>query len=298
MQFANKSSVPHGGYSTATLCNTVRMHMKLNHPRQHNGFARPVAMQLSFLRQTNVGSARIEIQDVKLGSRISVLHVSLSQISPKGEETLRIMGYMTVSDRVSEAGISSALCPKPQFIPPPSLPLSLNAQGPGWRKVEIPYPDFRRAARQTEFYAFEDVRDEWAIVRQWARFRPGGKEGRWTNASVPYLIDLFPITLARMEVMANAEVRREDTAAGRNTNESTPFWFPTLALQADYRKELPEEGVEWLYSQVVLRTLEKGRTIIDVTMMDEAGDSVAVAVQTGLVMAGARNLKTASSVRL
>ena len=247
-------------------------------------------MQLSFLRQTNVGPAVIKVQDVKLGARISVVHVAMSQNTAKGEETLRIMGYMTVSDRVSETGISASSSQKPQLLPPPSLPLDSKSK---WKKVEIPYPDFRRAAGQTDFFLLEDGEGDDFVVHQWARFKPGGKKGRWTSASVPYLIDLFPITLARMEVMANAAINKGDSTA-----KSNPWWFPTLALHADFRKELPDEGVEWLYSKVALRTVESGRTIIDVTMMDEKGDLVAVAVQTGLVMAAARNMKDKKSSSL
>ena len=49
----------------------------------------------------------------------------------------------------------------------------------------------------------------WAFD-QWARFRPGGDvNGRWTDAAVVYLVDMFPMALDGFDHMSAEAVARE-----------------------------------------------------------------------------------------
>ena len=68
------------------------------------------------------------------------------------------------------------------------------------------------------------------------------------------------------------------------------FWYPTLLLNIDFKKALTEEGVEWLFSRVITKQIKNGRSDIDITIMDEQGDIVALSQHVALVVGTERNL--------
>jgi acyl-CoA thioesterase len=166
--------------------------------------------------------------------------------------------------------------------------------GDKWERVLIPFQKFRRAATQAEMWHLVDdsVEAEGTIDHQWARFRSDGQDGRWTNQALPYLLDIFPVALSRLERLGNEMLLqgRKSQASSDEAGDSTPFWFPTLALQADFRKELPREGVEWLYSHIQFRSITNGRTNINITILDIKGDVIVYTSQTGLIMNSSRNV--------
>jgi hypothetical protein len=126
-------------------------------------------------------------------------------------------------------------------------------------------------------------------IDQWARFRPNGDvNGRWTDATIPYLIDMFPMALDGFDtVSANAAAK----AKGEKVAElKAKFWYPTVTLNVDMKKHLPAEGVEWLYSRIVTKVVRDGRTDLDVTVLDQNGEVIALSTQVGLVVSAARNV--------
>ena len=68
------------------------------------------------------------------------------------------------------------------------------------------------------------------------------------------------------------------------------FWYPTVTLNIDMKKHLPKEGVEWLYSRIVTKVVRGGRTDLDVTVLDENGEVIALSTQVGLVVSASRNV--------
>ena len=74
-------------------------------------------------------------------------------------------------------------------------------------------------------------------------------------------------------------------------NESTTtYWYPTLALNLDVKKLLPDEGVELLFVRVQAKLVRNGRFDLDVSVWDEGGEMVAHSVHASLVMDTSRNL--------
>jgi acyl-CoA thioesterase len=134
-------------------------------------------------------------------------------------------------------------------------------------------------------------------IDQWARFRPGGDvNGRWTDAAVAYLVDMFPMALDGFDTMsATAAAKESGTSLAQ---EKAKFWYPTVTLNVDMKKHLPAEGVEWLYSRVVTKVVRDGRTDLEVTVLDKDGEVIALSTQVGLVVSASRNIGTRKMEKL
>lgn len=262
-------------------------------------------MQLSFLRRTAVGLAALEVEDVKLGARTSTIHIKLLQPSEKQKDKMevKVAGYITVSPPSAEVGISASTGYKTYPVPPPGSlahgdvnlsSLAQTGRDGAWIKLDPPFPEFRRAAAQIELYGPGDGQvqqqsKKCMAIDQWARFRPNGDvNGRWTDSTIPYLIDMFPMALDGLDTMSATAAAK---AKGESVAEKTAkFWYPTVTLNVDMKKHLPAEGVEWLYSRVVTKAVRDGRTDLDVTVLDEKGEVVALGTQVGLVVSASRNV--------
>ncbi|KAJ5825904.1 hypothetical protein N7474_003042 [Penicillium riverlandense] len=298
-------TVPHGGYTTAVLYRLATTHFAHAHPKQYSSPAKPISLQLSFLRRTASGAAICEVEDVKLGLRTSTIHVKLLQESEKhrGTYEVKVAGYITVSPPDAEVGISA----ETGWIPHPSAPpgsgpngkidfaaLSKRGSDGAWKLLEPPFPEFRRAAAQLELYGpgkgeAQQRRTGSMAIDQWARFRPGGDtNARWTDAAVVYLLDMFPMALDGFDtVSATAAAKAQGAEVSGNIAK---FWYPTVTLNIDMKKHLPAEGVEWLYSRIVTKVVRDGRTDLDVTVLDPNGEVIALSTQVGLVVSASRNL--------
>ncbi|OJZ80779.1 hypothetical protein ASPFODRAFT_147545 [Aspergillus luchuensis CBS 106.47] len=311
-------AVPHGGYTTSVLYRLALVHFAHTHPALYkNSPATPISMQLAFLRRTAAGPAVLKVEDTKLGRRTSTLHVMLlqkpdsgkrkqSQSSTtegkKGEDDdedleIKVAGYITVSPADAEEGLSATTGWK---VSSPAPAAGSNGDGSvnfetlgrtgrdgAWGKLIPEHSEFRKATGQTEFYVPVELSEEERKQRkmnaeQWARFRPAGDvNARWTNEALVYLTDMFPTALAGFDDAA------EEAAVGGGKGL---FWFPTVTLNIDLKKRLPEEGVEWLYSRVYTKKVRDGRTDLDVTVVDDKGDVVALSTQVGLVLSASRNI--------
>lgn len=216
-----------------------------------------------------------------------------------------VAGYITVSPPDAEVGISAETGWKPHPPPPAGSradgSVDLSALGRtgcdgAWHNINPPFPEFRKATAQAEVYgpgdgATQQKRNGGMKIDQLARFRPGGDiNGRWTNAAVAYLIDMFPMAIEGFDNMAAAAVERENEDSAEH--KQAQFWFPTVTLNVDMKKHLPANGVEWLYSRVVTKVVRDGRTDIEVTVLDEDGEVVALSTQVGLVVSASRNVGT------
>ncbi len=68
------------------------------------------------------------------------------------------------------------------------------------------------------------------------------------------------------------------------------YWYPTLVLNLDVKKLLPEEGVEMLFVRVRAKVVRNGRFDLDVSVWDEKEEMVAHSNHASLVLDAARNI--------
>ncbi len=97
-------AVPNGGYIASLFLLVARQHMTINYPSRNQPHA--IHLHLEFFRRTSANlPASFTVQDLKLGSRISNLHLTLSQPSgANGASRDNVQGYITMSNMHTEEG--------------------------------------------------------------------------------------------------------------------------------------------------------------------------------------------------
>ncbi|OCT46578.1 alpha,alpha-trehalose-phosphate synthase (UDP-forming) [Cladophialophora carrionii] len=308
-------TVPNGGYVTSAFLVVARMHMSLTHRARSS--PHPINLHLEFLRRTSVGPAVFTVKDVKLGSRISNLHITLSQkqdaSNDEGPYQDEAQGYITMSNVATEEGLS---LDTQYHLYPPALPVNLSllaSQGQDenyTHRAAEPFPSFRRAAQNIQIFLVRPERKPApdrstgrprAMVEQWVRFTPktqrfDGAVGRWTNDALGFLVDMFPQVVESyvnpfVEEAAIGQHSQSDLKQFLTSNEPrAKYWYPTLALNLDVKKLLPDEGVEWLFVRVKAKVIKNGRFDLDIEVWDEQGELVASSVHASLVMDASRNI--------
>ena len=180
-------AVPNGGYVSSLLL-VARQHMTLNHPTRRQ--PHPINLQIQFLRRTSANiPTTFTVRDVKLGSRISNLHITLRQSNgPNRQHRDNVVGHIIMSNLSAEQWLSLPpstsnfhLHPAP---PPVNLPLLLiNSRDDNWALQPVPFSGFHSAAQHIHVYRPRlDLHPQSTIATnkvyqdQWVRFHPEGSD--------------------------------------------------------------------------------------------------------------------------
>ena len=144
------------------------------------------------------------------------------------------------------------------------------------------------------------------MIDQW--LRPTNPQERFTQETLGYISDAFPQiieTVYSASVLDNALNKSSSTTTDPES-QSPPsitsseqeadkshwarFWYPTVVLNIEFKKALPEQGVEWLFSRVKAKKIDKGRMDLEVEVRDEAGEVVALSQHVALILGAERNM--------
>ncbi|KAL8806551.1 MAG: hypothetical protein Q9200_004998 [Gallowayella weberi] len=282
-------NVPHGGFVTSCFLSATALHFSTTLADLHQPHT--ITLHLTFLRRTIVGPARLTIRDVKLGRRTSTIHLSLTQ--PDNAEP-SVVGYLTQSNLHAEQGIS---LPTKWTLYPPPIPLSSSTRAlkdgtdPNWTHRPIPphLSDFRKAARKTKFHLPRQGQLEPALADEWICLADGGK---FTQTSLGFVADQFPqIVEIYPGTAAPTGSEFEEKVFTRRRGVKEMMWYPTVLLNLEVKKALPEDGVEWLFVRVRAKRIEKGRMDLEVVVLDEEGELVAISQHVCLIVGAERNLR-------
>jgi len=143
----------------------------------------------------------------------------------------------------------------------------------------MPFATFRKAPTNVQFYFPRKGQLDRSIVDEWIRFSNGE---RFTMESLGYVADTFPQIV---------EAYRDDLSIRPTNGKKWPsFWYPTLLLNLEIKKVLRPEGVEWLFVRVCAKQIKNGRMDLEVVIMDESGDLVALSQHVSLVVGAERNV--------
>lgn len=283
--------VPHGGYVTSCFMQVAATHFSRTLSKQNQPHT--IALHLQFSRRTEVGPATFHVRDVKLGRLTSTIHISLFQ---NGRE--EVLGYFIHANIPLESG--------PSFetkwtLDPPTAPASIPAlvagSDPNWAEQQaMPFAEFRKASNNVRFFFPRhgqphrgSIADEWIALK-------GGE--KFTNVSLGMVVDMFPQMIEAFREEADPySIDGGDTKAAVDNAESglrkkgmAKFWYPTLLLNVDVKKALPEEGVDWLFVRTRNKLIKNGRFDLEVVVLDELGDIVALSHHVCMVLPAERNL--------
>lgn len=273
----------------AILYRTAQTYFTNTHPTYHGGLPSPIGIQITFARRCRTGPAWLEIEEVKLGARTSIIRIILSQAQQNTSSKItKLIGSITVSNISTETGLSTMgnwLPINSSSIEPPFDGTDDSSlKGSRWRLMKIPFPKFRKAPAHVEVYipAGASISGGDGTYHHWARLRwiENGDivQGRWSQEAATFMLDVFPVWLARLEQEVSARVE-----------QPAPIWFPTLSMSIHFKKAIPSGGVDWLFSQVTSKCIRNGRMDIEVVILDELGDIVALASHEALIVSASRN---------
>lgn len=275
---------------TAVFLQVVKKHFSTTLSKQNQPHT--LALHLDFLRRTQTGQATFTVRDVKLGRQTSVVHVTLRQ---DGRE--EVVGYITQSDLAREAGFSADTAWRltgPDAPPPPvDLEAMVREGGKGdvnWVELpEWPLSGFRKATKNVRTFHPRGGQRALNTYDLWMALRDP-KEA-WTNESVGFMADTFPQMLERL-TLKNKDVYHPDVPqkeAERLMKAKPPMWYPTLLLNLDFKKALPEGGEKLLFMRCQTKQIRNGRYDLEVVIMDSKGELVALSHHVVFAVSAARN---------
>lgn len=275
-------SVPHGGFVTAMFLTVAQDHFKSTLCSQNQPHS--IALHLDFLRRTQGGAALFTVRDVKLGRQTSVIHITLSQgsLSNPREE---VVGYITNSNFATEEGVTFST--HYQLTPPPpkvDLALLKHDKDKNWaRQGDMPFARFRKATTKTQFHFPRRGQPHKNIADEWIRLANGEN---WTNASLGYVCDMWPMPVEAFLYSENPY----DIKSREGSLRPARFWYPTVLLNLEIKKSLSKKGVEWLFARVITKSIKNGRMDLEIVILDEGGEIVALSNHVALAVAADRNL--------
>lgn len=209
-----------------------------------------------------------------------------------------MVGYFTNSNLATETGPSFPTNWK--LSPPPSsidFPRLERDDDPNWAIRRVwPYAAFRKATTKILAAFPRAGQPSQSCLDQWMRFSDPVE--RFNNDSLGFVADMFPQLIESHrtggEDVYHPTYEKKFSPAEQEAREHgrAKFWYPTLLLNLEIKKLLPEEGVEWLFVRTGTKVIRNGRYDLEVVVMDAQEDVVALSHHVVFVVDAARNTAT------
>jgi hypothetical protein len=235
-------------------------------------------MHLEFPQRTSSGPARVVIREIKRGRQTSVVQATLEQAG-----RAPVVGFLTHVNIAAEQGLTLRTDWAPEPAPPAVDLAALAADADAnWALTPAPNPQVRLASQRVHMYTPRTWRARRAVMDHWVRLASGEP---WTDDALAFVAD---ISLQVVEGYEGDEQAATEAGLG-GSSEVTGNWYPTLALNLEVKKNLPREGVEWLYVRVAAKSIRNGRMDLEVFIMDAQGELVALSHHVGMIVSISRN---------
>jgi hypothetical protein len=205
-----------------------------------------------------------------------------------------VVGYITNCNIAKEIGVTFdtgfELSPP---VPQANLIKLREDHDEHWaRQGAMPFAHFRKASQKVHFHFPRRGQTVRSIGDEWLSFKNGEK---FTNEALGFVADMWPLPAEQFHEEKNPyDVTSSSTSPTAAANKPAMYWYPTLLLNLDIKKALPEEGVEWLFARMRAKQIKNGRMDLEVIIMDEAGDIVAISHHVTLVLDSSRNIAARS----
>lgn len=299
--------VPNGGYAASCMLAAAGEHLS---PRDQPD---TLTAHFEYPSRTATGPAIVVIEDVKLGTKQSTLHLTLWQggliqqapwITPSVSRRA-ILAYATLMNLRTFEGISMPtgyeVTPAAELPPIPDLEaLKTKGRDDSWKESIAPQSSaIVRSLRNWHFYIPRGDPPTPGVLHMWTRLATGE---HITQSTLPYVVDSFPYDLHTF--LATPELRKillqppgpEDSVKKTKTDDGgeddaprASLWFPTVVMNMEAKTVLPEEGVEWLAVRVTTKQIKEGKFDIDVLVRDLDGELVALSHHVAMILSIERN---------
>jgi hypothetical protein len=270
------ANLPLGGYLNSLLTNAVRTHFSLHHASLAQ--PDPITSHCAFISRASFGPGIIRISVSKAGRQYSNVLARLYQ-SPKGTETLIAEAMITQGNLIRERESGSISLPIANPIPESDI----FRRDTGVEMIDP--PQFRRyvsAATKIRriFPPGTTYEGDWShpvhgpsVRDEWISWHEESGEGVFDALAMAMLVDN----------MKPPAFNFEGVDVGKN-------WMATLSITTDVKKAPPpgERGWKWLFLRAVVGKCNFGRYSMDVTLLDEDGDVVAIGRRAEIVLAEER----------
>jgi acyl-coenzyme A thioesterase PaaI-like protein len=273
------TTVPHGGVVTSVLQSVAKQHFLTTLRAQNQPDC--ITLHADFVQRTSAGLAIVTVKDVKLGRQTSTVQVTLTQ-----DGRNEVIAVLTHANLALESGISLPTSWSLDPAPPPADLEKLAAHGTDgtWTVFTPggPNPNFRKAALQVDIYNYKGSRVQRGMMDQWIKFKSGEP---FTNTCLGLLSDMFP---QMVESYKGDQEALE--GAGVSERQLSTHWYPTLALNVDVKRSLPKEGAKWMFVRIQSKMIHNGRKDLEVIIMDEHGEIIALSHHVAMILSASRNL--------
>jgi hypothetical protein len=93
-----------------------------------------------------------------------------------------------------------------------------------------------------------------------------------------------------MPELHRPETKDDPPVAGGEYTYKTALWYPTLAMNMEVKKVLPEEGEHWLFVRSSAKQIYNGRFDVEIIVLDRAGDLVALSHHVAMIVNFEKNV--------
>lgn len=286
-------TVPNGGYVASVILRAVSLHLA------ERGQPDTISAHFEYVNATEVGPAVLVIEDVKLGRATSTVHVTLHQHDVNlaaapwltARSRRNVLAYVTNTRISLERGLTLdsgwAMMPPPR---PVDLSLLEKGRDPHWVRKEnllgARFISYVRTHNNIEHYV-PRAGTRRGAVDLWLRLKGEGQ--RFTNHDLGYVADAYPM------VVEGWRPRPDEEQAPFRTDEI--FWYPTLSLNLDVKRALPEQGAEWLFVRSSAKVVQNGRLDLEVIILDEHQNVVAISNHVTMIVSAERSMKERSRAK-
>jgi hypothetical protein len=231
------------------------------------------------------------VNEARTGKATSALHIGLHQqgLLPEAPfislgSPAEVVAYITNGNIAAESGVTLPTQWTLDHEPPPVDLAKLPGGGdPDWERMYLPLMKRVPMLHHVEYYSRRGGHILPTTHDYWIRFAKTGE--RFSQTSLGFVADVAPplIVESFRPASKDAPVPPGGFAFGKK------FWYPTLTMTLDVRRELPAEGLEWLRVRVVAKEIKNGRYDAEVIIFDEHGNLLGLSNHVAMAIDFERN---------
>ncbi|KAI2613922.1 thioesterase family protein [Hypoxylon fragiforme] len=298
--------VLHGGCVAAALHHAAATHIATEPKLAAKNQPDILTLHLEFLRPCDARESTIAIRDLKVGERTSTLQLELWQ-----GEKMKVVALATSINMDRSNGPTHptawALHPPPKPVPDFAAVLA-HRPDEHWLPAHfagdvIPFTRRMLVLDPRDGFPVDGICDAWATFLGDERM-----DATYLALMTDYIPSMSDTLLrnggfydaranfAKVDewAMEHPGVPAELTNFLKDAAKLTIF-NNTVTLDIEFKRRLPEEGLQWVFTRLASRMMEDGRLDAEVTLCDEKMDLVCVARQVILVLDAKRKFGEAKS---